>query len=596
MSKKSTYITDKSLKTQTITAIVMIILPLIIVAVGVLAYTTVINSQAKDLRYKHLQELKYSEAIDEVSNDADVSLVYYVLKEAEADEDDDLASFSLAYQTCDSLKAMLDDDQKDLVPIIEETKGYINQMVTRYKSSYAAKTKAIEQKAQLDEMLPELSDMYESIETPQSDKILTKTLRLLVTGLEKNPQGFLIAQANLEEAATTFARLRNGGLSGGDYTKARTLTDDFIALAKDYAQNNDQAYSLMYEVDSLSYLIYDNSVILQEKASAMVWDTADDIQESLFSTRIMIMLGVLISALFIWLITKVIIRKVINPIRDGISTVTQLSEGNLDLDVEKSSSNDEIGQFKNALYTLNNNMRDIVSNISDTAASISQYSNEMTKASQEMSENANNQASSSEELSSSVEEIAASIQQNSENAQETERIANKNSDTIQSCFAAAQQTVKLMNEIASKISIIDEIAFQTNILALNAAVEAARAGESGKGFAVVAAEVRKLAEKCATSARDIDLVSNQGKQVAKQTGEAFSQVLPEIERTTQLVKEIAISSSEQAANSNHINLGVQNFNSSTQHVAALSEEVATNCQSLAEMADALTRMIQFFKL
>ena len=113
---------------------------------------------------------------------------------------------------------------------------------------------------------------------------------------------------------------------------------------------------------------------------------------------------------------------------------------------------------------------------------------------------------------------------------------------------------------------------------------------------IVAAEVRKLAEKCATSARDIDLVSNQGKQVAKQTCEAFSQVLPEIERTTQLVKEIAISSSEQAANSNHINLGVQNFNSSTQHVAALSEEVATNCQSLAEMADALTRMIQFFKL
>lgn len=169
MSKKSTYITDKSLKTQTITAILMIILPLIIVAAGVLAYTTVINSQAKDLRYKHLQELKYSEEIDEVSNDADVSLVYYVLKEAETDEEDDLASFSLAYQTCDSLKAMLDDDQKDLVPIIEETKGNINQMVTRYKSSYAAKTKAIEQKAQLDEMLPELSDMYESIETPQSD-------------------------------------------------------------------------------------------------------------------------------------------------------------------------------------------------------------------------------------------------------------------------------------------------------------------------------------------------------------------------------------------------------------------------------------------
>ena len=113
---------------------------------------------------------------------------------------------------------------------------------------------------------------------------------------------------------------------------------------------------------------------------------------------------------------------------------------------------------------------------------------------------------------------------------------------------------------------------------------------------MVAGEVRKLAENCALAAKEIDSVSSEGKAFAKQTGEAFSLVLPEIEKTADLVKEIAASCSEQAANSNHINLGVQNFNTSTQHVASLSEEVATNCESLAKMSEDLLNMIKFFKV
>ena len=594
--KNLKYSMDKSLKTQTLTAILLIILPLLIVAAVVFVYTSVINTNAKDLRFKYLQELKYSEDIDEISNDATVSLIYYVLIENQTDKAENLASFTKAYEICDSLKAFMSGKNEVLIPIVEDTKKILADMRSKYAVSYDKKEISIGQKEQLDGMFQELSDKLESLGNAQNNQIIERVLRLFSMGLEKNPRGYMSSKKNFKTAGMIFSRVRHQGVSNEDFSSAQQMIDNFISLAQDYALNNDEAYSLMYEVDSLSYCVYDNSVKLQDQTSSTVWNAADELQESLFATRVMIIMGILISAVIIWIVTKIIIHKVINPIREGIYTVTALSEGNLDLDVEKGNSNDEISQFKTALYTLNDNIRTIVGNIYSVADKISVYSKEMNKASQEMSENANNQASSSEEISSSVEEIAASIQQNSENARETERIAIKNSDTIQSCFSAAQETVKMMNEIASKISFIDEIAFQTNILALNAAVEAARAGEHGKGFAVVAAEVRKLAENCAVAAKNIDNVSNEGKEVAKQTGEAFTLVLPEIERTTTLVKEIAITSTEQSANANHINIGVQNFNSSTQHVAALSEEVATNCEALSEMADDLMNMIKFFKI
>jgi methyl-accepting chemotaxis protein len=214
----------------------------------------------------------------------------------------------------------------------------------------------------------------------------------------------------------------------------------------------------------------------------------------------------------------------------------------------------------------------------------------------QMSASTNEQAASAEEISSAIGEMASSIEQNSQNAAKTESIAGSTAKYIGECSQAAEKTVNTMTEIAEKISVINDIAFQTNILALNAAVEAARAGEHGKGFAVVAAEVRKLAEKCAVAARDIDAVSADGVNIAKITGEVFSKMLPEIKRTTVLVQEIATASREQASGGAQINTAVQRFNDGIQQVATISEEVASNSQNLLQQADRLQDVIKFFKV
>ncbi|MBU8891949.1 MAG: hypothetical protein KOO66_04170, partial [Bacteroidales bacterium] len=153
-----------------------------------------------------------------------------------------------------------------------------------------------------------------------------------------------------------------------------------------------------------------------------------------------------------------------------------------------------------------------------------------------------------------------------------------------------------MKEIAEKIQIVNDIAFQTNILALNAAVEAARAGEHGKGFAVVAAEVRKLAERSKVAADEINVVSKSGVEISDKAGKQLEAVVPEMEKTVKLVQEISASSQEQNSGSDQINSAVQQLSQVTQQNAAASEELATSAEELASQADQLKDVISFFNV
>ena len=322
-------------------------------------------------------------------------------------------------------------------------------------------------------------------------------------------------------------------------------------------------------------------------------------QEIENTTSEMRVVGYTILAIVLVLVILILIRCttiITSGLRLNTANTLKLSSGDLTAKFNRVDGDSELSILNNSMADMSETLTDIVRSISDTSVAINTAAGEMYHASQQMSGSANEQAASAEEISSAVEEMASTIEQNSQNAIKTEQIANASSKSIRECNEAAQKTVHAITEIAEKISVIDDIAFQTNILALNAAVEAARAGEHGKGFAVVAAEVRKLAEKCAIAAKDIDSVSSGGVNLAKLTGSVFSKVLPEIEQTTVLVKEIAQSSREQATGGQQINTAVQRFNSGIQQFATISEEVASSSENLKQQAEKLQEIIKFFKV
>ena len=283
----------------------------------------------------------------------------------------------------------------------------------------------------------------------------------------------------------------------------------------------------------------------------------------------------------------------INATNDIIEKAKLISDGDLTVQLKTRSENDELML---ALSAMVENLSDIVTGIIGGAENIADASAQMSNAAQEMSQGTSEQAASVEEVTSSIEEMNANIQQNTDNAQQTDVIASKSSTDIAEANGAVEITVKAMIDIAEKISIINDIAEKTDILAINAAIEAARAGEHGKGFAVVAAEVRKLAENSQLAAKEIGTVSKQSVDISKNAGELLSKVVPDIQKTTGLVQEIAAASAEQNSGANQIGGAMNQLNTVVQQNAASAEELSSNSEELASQAEMLKDIVGFFKL
>ena len=291
------------------------------------------------------------------------------------------------------------------------------------------------------------------------------------------------------------------------------------------------------------------------------------------------------------------LSQALNAMADGLELKARLAgaiaDGDLTVDVVLASEKDQLGK---ALQAMTEVLNDVIQQVMVASGNVASGSQALASASQEMSQGATEQSASAEEASSSIEEMTANIRQNTDNAMQTEKIAVKSALEAEQGGKAVAETVSAMKEIANKIVIIEEIARQTNLLALNAAIEAARAGEHGKGFAVVAAEVRKLAERSQSAAGEINNLSVSSVEVAETAGKMLDSIVPGIQKTSELVQEIAAASREQDAGAEQINSSIQQLDKVIQQNAAATEEMASTSEELTSQSDQLREMMAFFKV
>ncbi|MHC1744217.1 MAG: methyl-accepting chemotaxis protein [Syntrophobacteraceae bacterium] len=340
------------------------------------------------------------------------------------------------------------------------------------------------------------------------------------------------------------------------------------------------------------------SALAEELARAGMDHTkkiATEAVEKLSLSSTVMIVGLLLALALGILVATFMTRAITRPLIKAVGITDKLSEGDLTVHIEVDSK-DETGQLLAAMKSMTAKLREVVTDVQTASDNVAAGSQELSASAEQMSQGATEQAASAEEVSSSMEQMGANIRQNADNAMQTEKIAIKSAEDAKTGGTAVAETVGAMKEIAGKISIIEEIARQTNLLALNAAIEAARAGEHGKGFAVVASEVRKLAERSQTAAAEISKLSTSSVEIAEEAGTMLVQIVPDIQRTAELVQEISSACKEQNMGADQINKALQQLDQVIQQNASASEEMASTSEELQSQAAQLQSAIAFFKI
>jgi methyl-accepting chemotaxis protein len=414
---------------------------------------------------------------------------------------------------------------------------------------------------------------------------------------------WLKVQERVIEINRTGGNIQAGDLSSGEgrkaYTEVKDLTDQYIALIDERMIQEKLNATNTYEQARLLLI----SVILVSIAvavAAAAWISLSISHGLARATSLAdaVALGDLDQEISVSTndeIKDVVIalNRMTTNLRATAKIADTIADGDLTVVVMPLSDKDTLGK---ALERMLGKLRDVVTDASGASENVSSGSQQLSASAEQLSEGATEQASAAEEASASMEEMAANIKQNADNASQTEKIARQSATDAQISDEAVASAVAAMQTIAEKITIVQEIARQTDLLALNAAVEAARAGEHGRGFAVVASEVRKLAERSQTAATEISAMSSQTVKAAREAGEMLGRLVPDIKKTAELVAEISAACREQDIGGDQINQAIQQLDRVTQQNASASEEMSATSEELAAQSEQLQSSIAYFRI